>query len=93
MTFKLDRQRLQQLAAVEEQADCDVEAGFELGQDAGAYIANVQKYVNQKKLIGMLKEELSELLSSEDIAAIATELQARTEILVAEKLQSIESAS
>jgi len=92
MTFKISPEDLREMARIEEEAGCDIEAGFDWGRSAGAYIASSSSYIDRKKLLALLQEELSTLLDAEEIDAIATDLQNRAKALVLEKLQSAESA-
>lgn len=92
MTFKISQERLKELAKIEAEIGCDVEAGLNLGTHAGEYLASVKNYVDRDSLLTVLNEGLSQLLSPEDIEAIANELQIHTETLVTEKLQATKSA-
>ena len=92
MTFRIDPERLQELARLEEEAGCDIEAGLDLGRSAGVYLASAKSYIDRGKLLSVLQEGLGNVLSSEEIEAIAADLQYRTQNLVKEKLQSTQSA-
>ncbi|MGF1522646.1 MAG: hypothetical protein ACFBSF_10060 [Leptolyngbyaceae cyanobacterium] len=92
MVFEISRDELLEMARIEEEAGCDVEAGFDWGRSAGAYLVSAQNYIDREKLLLLLQEGLSTLLDAEAIDAIATELQNHTKDLVVEKLQSAESA-
>jgi hypothetical protein len=92
MTFEISQEELLEMARIEEESGCDVEAGFDWGPNADAYLVNSHSYLDRAKLLALLREDLSALLDAEDIDAIATELQNHTKDLVIEKLQSAESA-
>lgn len=92
MTFKIDPEHLRELAKIEEESNCDIEAGFDWGRSAGDYLASTKSYLDRQKLLAILRESLNDVLEPEDIEAIATDLQNRTQDLVTEKLQSAQSA-
>lgn len=92
MTFEISQERLKELAKIEAETGCDVEAGLNLGAHAGEYLASVKSYIDRDRLLIVLNEGLSQLLAPEDIEAIANELQIHTETLVTEKLQATKSA-
>ena len=92
MAFEISQDELLEMARIEEEAGCDVEAGFDWGPNADAYLVSAHSYIDRAKLLALLREGLSTMLDAEDIDAIATELQNHTKDLVIEKLQSAESA-
>lgn len=92
MAFQISQDELLEMACIEAEAGCDVEAGFDWGRNAAAYLVNAESYLDRAKLLALLQEGLSAWLDAEEIDAIATELQTRTKDLVIEKLQSAESA-
>jgi hypothetical protein len=92
MAFEISQDELLEMARIEEEAGCDVEAGFDWGSNADTYLVSAESYLDRAKLLALLREGLSSLLDAEEIDAIATELQNHTKDLVIEKLQSAESA-
>ena len=69
--FKIDESRIWELVKIEEEVNCDIGAGSDLDKpNVGAV-----SYVDRSKLIALLKDDLSAVLRSEDIEAIAAELQ------------------
>jgi hypothetical protein len=92
MAFEISQDELLEMARIEEEAGCDVEAGFDWGRSAAAYLISAQSYIDREKLLALLRESLSALLDTEEIDAIATKLQNHTKDLVIERLQSAESA-
>ena len=73
--MKFDEKWLREAVAMEDEADCDIHAGLELGQNLGEYVKNAKSYINRQKLISVLKEGFDEILSPTDIEKIADELQ------------------
>jgi predicted hydrocarbon binding protein len=56
---------------IEDEAACDIEAGLDLGQYLGQYLAKSQGYISHEKLMSILQEELGAILSQEDLEVIA----------------------
>lgn len=73
--MKFDEKWLREAVAMEDEADCDIHAGLELGQNLGEYVKNAKSYIDRQKLISVLKEGFDEILSPADIEKIADELQ------------------
>ena len=92
MVFKISDKELREVARVEEEADCDVEAGFDWGPNTAAYLRHTQSYIDREKLLALLQEGLAPLLDADDIDAIAIESQNHTKALVTKKLQATETA-
>ena len=73
--IKFDEKWLREAVAIEDEADCDIHAGLELGQNLDEYVTNAKSYINRQKLISVLKDGFEEILSPTDIEEIADELQ------------------
>ncbi len=73
--IKFDEKWLREAVTMEDEADCDIHAGLELGQNLGEYVKNAKSYINRQKLISVLKDGFGEVLSPTDIEEIADELQ------------------
>jgi hypothetical protein len=92
MAFEISQDELLEMARIEVESGCDVEAGCDWGRNGDAYLVSAESYLDHAKLLVLLREGLSSLLDAEEIDEIATELQNHTKDLVIEKLQSAESA-
>lgn len=90
--FEFDEEWLRQAVRLEDEADCDIEAGFNWGSDISNYIANRKSLINHNRLMSILQEELGNLLDQEDLEAIANSFQDQVRDRVIEKLQSAKSA-
>ncbi|WP_298913307.1 hypothetical protein [uncultured Nostoc sp.] len=61
---------LQWAVELEDEVDCDVAAGLDLGQNLAKYLAKTQAHISYEKLIAILQEELGNILSQEEIEEI-----------------------
>lgn len=77
---------------IEEQSNCDIEAGLDIGQHLGDYLAKSQNYLNRDKLMLLLREDLGGILSQEELEEMANEIQNVARNPVIEKLHSPEVA-
>jgi hypothetical protein len=77
---------------IEEEASCDIQAGLRLGKHFKEYVGLTQRYINHEKLISVLREELGEILSSEDIEQIAIDTQKRANDAIKGKEKSPHAA-
>lgn len=75
MDFKLDEADIRALAQIEAEAGCDISAGADWSTRLGDDLALLQKPVDQQKLIALLHEDLGELLSPDEVVAIANDFQ------------------
>lgn len=92
MSSNFNEEWLKWAVQVEDEAACDIEAGLNIGQHLGEYIANSQMYINREKLMSILREELGSILSQEDIEMIANTTQDCIHERVQEKIRSFEVA-
>jgi hypothetical protein len=92
MSSNLNEEWLKWAVQLEDEAACDIEAGLNIGQHLGEYIANSQGYINHEKLMSILKEELGAFLSQEELEIIANATQNYVSERVKEKLRSFEVA-
>lgn len=77
---------------IEDEAACDVEAGLDLGQYLGQYLAKSQGYISHEKLISMLQEELGAILSQEDLEVIARETENQVRNYIQKKFHNCDVA-
>ncbi len=75
MTFKISEDRLQRLLQIEESVNCDIGAGIDHGAHLGAYLAEAMQHIDQTKLLALLQSELGTLLETEEVEAIAAQVQ------------------
>lgn len=88
MEFKLSEARLRELAQIEAETNCDIEAGFNWGQNLGTYLKQVNSYVDDEKLMAVLQERLGDVLSREELQEMIHSFQVQLRNRVIEKLQS-----
>lgn len=92
MSSNFNEEWLKWAIQLEDEAACDIEAGLNIGQHLGEYIANSQGYINREKLMSILKEELGSILSQEDLEMIANATQSCAHERVKEKIRAFEVA-
>lgn len=86
--FQLSPEEVREMAKIEEEANCDISAGFDWGANTVEYLRSAGSYINHPQLLSVLTEGLGRILEPQDIEAIAIELQNHTQTLVQEKVQS-----
>lgn len=77
MTFRLNDSQIEELLQIEEEVNCDIGAGADNGPHLGEFLADAVNYINDRKLMALLQDELSSVLSSDEIEAIANVVQAQ----------------
>lgn len=92
MSGKFGEKWLDWAVEIEEKADCDIEAGSDLGRYLGEYLAKSRNYINREKLMSFLQEELGNLLSQRELEEIANATQNYAREHIQEKIQSSEVA-
>lgn len=92
MNINFDENLLRWAVQIEDEVNCDIQAGLDLGQNLEKYIAKTQAHINQEKLMSVLQEELGNILSSEDLEIIADVTQNCVRDRLKEKYRSIEVA-
>jgi|GEM_PF-1661085 len=73
--IKFDEKWLREAVAIEDEANCDIHAGLELGQNLGKYVTNTKNSINRQKLLSVLEEGFDGILSLNEIEEMADELQ------------------
>lgn len=92
MSSKFNDDWLKWAVEIEDEAGCDVQAGLNLGQHSGEYLAKSQGYINNEKLISVLQEKLGTILSQEELEEVVDALQENVHNRIREKLNSVEVA-
>jgi hypothetical protein len=92
MSFEFDEKWLKNAIQIEDEANCDIQAGLDLGQNADTYISEAKSYINYEKLMVILEESLGTIFQSNELELLASELQDRTRDLVIQKLQTKKAA-
>jgi len=87
-----DEKWLREAAQLEQEAGCDIGAGFDWGASLGTYVAASKSFIDHVKLMAVLQESLGNLLDQEAIEEIANIVQDKARDRVIEKWQSSESA-
>lgn len=77
---------------IEDEAGCDVQAGLNLGQYSGEYLAKNQGYINNEKLMSVLQEKLGNILSQEELEEVVNAMQEDVHNRIREKFHSVEVA-
>jgi hypothetical protein len=57
MSIQLNDDWLKWAVEIEDKAGCDIEAGLNLGQHSGEYLAKSQGYINHEQLMLIQQEE------------------------------------
>jgi hypothetical protein len=92
MSFKFDEEWLLNAVQIEDEADCDIQAGLDFGQNSDSYISNAKGYINYEKLMIILQESLGTIFQVDELELLASDLQDRTRERVIQKLQIKKSA-
>jgi hypothetical protein len=92
MNTNFNESWLEWAVQIEEETNCDLQAGLPLGKHLQEYIEQTQIYINHDKLMSVLQEELGEILSPEDIEQIAIDTQKRVNKVIKEKEKSTHAA-
>lgn len=71
MSINFDENWLRWAVQIEDEANCDIQAGLNLDQNLEEYIAKTKGHINHEKLMSILHEDLGNILSSEDLEMIA----------------------
>lgn len=92
MSSNFNNDWLKWAVEIEDEAGCDVQAGLNLGQHSGEYLAKSQGYINNEKLMSILQEELGNFLSKEELEMMVDDWQKDAHNRIREKFNSAEVA-
>ncbi len=73
---------------LEDEVDCDVAAGLDLGQKFSTYLAKTKTSFNRQKIIAIFHEELGNILSDEEIEKIMEDTEKNIFDCIEEKFQN-----
>jgi hypothetical protein len=91
MNFEFDEKWLENAVQIEDEANCEIQAGLEFGQDAHTYILEAKSYIDYEKLMVILKEGLGAIFQNDELESLASDLQSCTRERVLQKLQTQKS--
>lgn len=92
MNFTFDEKWLEGAIQIENEANCDIQAGLDLGHNSAQYISDAKSYIDYEKLMVILKESLGTLFQNDELESLASDLQSCTRERVIQKLQTKKSA-
>ena len=92
MNFKFDEEWLKNAVQIEDEADCDIQAGLDFGRNSDNNISKAKSYIDYEKLMIILKESLGTIFQNDELELLASDLQDRTRERVIQKLQTKKSA-
>jgi hypothetical protein len=92
MSFEFDEKWLKNAVQIEDEANCDVQAGLDFGQNADTYISEAKSYINYQKLMAILAESLGTIFQTDELEMLASDLQGVTREHVIQKLQTKKAA-
>jgi hypothetical protein len=75
MNLKIDDTELLRLAQIEDEADCDISAGFDLGESLGNYLSQCLNSVSYEQLKEMLHNRVGNALSVEELDEVVSSIQ------------------
>ncbi len=87
-TFTYDEEWLREAVRVEEEADCDISAGFDWGTNLGAVMANPEKYSQFARLRSIVMREFKDLLADWNLGVGAEAALVCGRKLLMERLQN-----
>jgi hypothetical protein len=92
VNFEFDEKWLKNAIQIEDEANCDIQAGLDLAQKADTYISEAKSYINYEKLMVILEESLGTIFQADELELLASDLQSRTRERVIQKLQTKKAA-
>lgn len=75
MNLEIDDTELLRLAQIEDDADCDISAGFDFGKNLGNYLSQTLNSVSYERLKEMLQNRVGNALSTEEIDEITSGIE------------------
>jgi hypothetical protein len=91
MSFKFNEEWLKNAVQIEDEVDCDIQAGLDFGRNSDTYISTVNNYINHERLMIVLKKSLGTIFQNDELELLASELQCHTREQVIQKLQTKKS--
>ena len=75
MNLEIDDAELLRLAQIEDEADCDISAGFDHGEYLGGYLSQALNSISYERLKEMLHNRVGNVLSVEELDAVVLSIQ------------------
>jgi hypothetical protein len=75
MNLEIDDAELLRLAQIEDEADCDISAGFDHGENLGDYLSQTLNSISYEHLKEMLHNRVGTALSVEELDAVVSSIQ------------------
>ncbi|AFY69813.1 hypothetical protein Pse7367_1524 [Thalassoporum mexicanum PCC 7367] len=93
MSFSYDETWLMEAVRIEEECNCDISAGYDLGSNVGKFYASVQNgdALDFDKVAASAKEALSHCFSDEEIDSLMAQFKSSAQTLLMQKLDSNQS--
>ncbi|MFM7887557.1 MAG: hypothetical protein ACKPCM_12890 [Pseudanabaena sp.] len=90
MNLEIDDVELLRLAQIEDEADCDISAGFDHGENLGNYLSQSLNSISYNQLSEILHNSFGNALSAEEIDKIVLGIQQASKFHLVHK--SVKSA-
>jgi len=75
MNLEINEKELLRLAQVEDEADCDISAGFDRGKNLGIYLSQALSSISYEQLKEMLHDRVGNALSVEELDEVVYGIQ------------------
>ncbi|WP_271253213.1 hypothetical protein [Pseudanabaena sp. Chao 1811] len=75
MNLEIDDAELLRLAQIEDEADCDISAGFDHGENLGIYLSQSLNSISYNQLSEILHNSFGNALSAEEIDKVVLGIQ------------------
>lgn len=75
MNLEIDDAELLRLAQIEDEADCDISAGFDHGEYLGGYLSQALNSISYERLKEMLHNRVGNAMSVEELDAVVSSIQ------------------
>lgn len=92
MDFFIDDQELERMADLEDKLNCNISAGLEWGAHLCDLLRDQESYVDSQKLVALLSESLSSIMSLGEIQDLANDVQSQVKDRVNQLSNSFEES-
>jgi hypothetical protein len=92
MTKEQENDWFMEALRIEEECGCDISAGYDFGTDIDKFYASTNSFVSLDKTTAILHEELSPVLSRQEIDSLVERFKDMANQLLEQKVNSQHSA-